>query len=98
MPRPGKTGTPVNREAAEAIALQGLAFLAGDAERLRRFVMVTGLDPRELRARADSAELLSAVLDYLAGDESLLLVFTSSRGIAPQSIAAAIALLAAPAP
>ena len=98
MPRQGKTEVPATREAAEAIALQGLAFLAEDAERLRRFVMVTGLDPGELRARAETAELLSAVLDYLAGDESLLLVFTSSRGIAPQSIAPAIALLEAPAP
>ena len=93
MSRLGKTQAPATLEAAEAIALQGLAFLAEEPGRLQRFVAVTGLDPAELRARADTAELLSAVLEHLAGDESLLLVFAASRGIAPETIAPAIALL-----
>jgi len=95
MSRLGKTQAPATLEAAEAIALQGLAFLAEEPQRLQRFVAVTGLEPAELRARADTAELLSAVLEHLAGDESLLLVFAASRGIAPETIAPAIALLQA---
>ena len=98
MSRLGKTQAPATLEAAEAIALQGLAFLAEDPGRLQRFVAVTGLEPGELRARADTPELLSAVLEHLAGDESLLLVFAASRGIAPETIAPAIALLQARTP
>ena len=62
MSRLGKTQTPATLEAAEAIALQGLAFLAEEPQRLQRFVTITGLDPAELRARADTPELLAAVL------------------------------------
>jgi hypothetical protein len=83
---------------AEAIALQGLAFLAEEPGRLQRFAAATGLDLGELRARADNPELLAAVLEHLAGDESLLLVFAASRGIAPESIAPAIRRLQAGAP
>jgi hypothetical protein len=85
-------------EAAEAIALQGLAFLAEEPGRLQRFVTVTGFAPDELRARADTPELLTAVLEHLADDESLLLVFAASRLITPEAIGRATALLQARAP
>jgi hypothetical protein len=85
-------------EVAQTIALQGLAFLAEEPGRLQRFVSVTGLDIAELRARADAPDLLAAVLEHLASDESLLLVFAASRGIAPEAVAPAIARLQAGAP
>ena len=81
------------REAAEAIALQGLTFLAEDPARMLRFLKLTGLEPGDVRARAGTPELLLAVLEHLGADESLLLVFASSRGVAPESIARAVALL-----
>jgi Protein of unknown function (DUF3572) len=93
MRKSGKKHPLIDLDAAEAIALQGLAFLAEDAARLQRFLMVTGLDPGEIRARAGTAELLAAVLEHLAGDESLLLVFAASRGIAPDDVAPAITRL-----
>jgi hypothetical protein len=80
-------------EAAQTMALQGLAFLAEEPGRLQRFASVTGLDLGELKARADAPDLLAAVLEHLASDESLLLVFAASRGIAPEAVAPAIALL-----
>jgi hypothetical protein len=83
---------------AEALALQGLAFLAEEPGRLQRFAADGGLDLGDLRARAEAPDLLAAVLEHLAGDESLLLVFAASRGIAPESIASAIRLLQAQAP
>jgi hypothetical protein len=82
-------------EAAQTMALQGLAFLAEQPDRLQRFASVTGLDLGELRARADAPDLLAAVLEHLAGDESLLLVFAASRGIAADAVAPAIARLQA---
>ena len=89
---------PTDRKSAEAIAIQGLAFLAEEPARLQRFLLVTGLEPGEIRARADTPELMWAVLEHLAGDESLLLVFATSRQIAPESIGSAIRALQAPQP
>ena len=65
---------------------------------MQRFFLVTGLDPDEIRARAGTPELLSAVLEHLAGDESLLLVFAASREVAPESIGLAIRAAAGAAP
>lgn len=65
---------------------------------MQRFFLVTGLDPAEIRARAGTPELLAAVLEHLAGDESLLLVFAASRIIAPESIGPALRALQAPHP
>ncbi|MCB1519552.1 MAG: DUF3572 domain-containing protein [Hyphomicrobiaceae bacterium] len=76
-----------DREAAETAALRGLGFLAGDPERLGRFLSLTGMGPAELRAGARDPAMLAGVLEYLLGDETLLLVFTSEAGIAPESIA-----------
>ena len=87
---------PIDRETAETIAVQGLAFLAEEPARIQRFFLVTGLDPSEIRARAGTPELLSAVLEHLAGDESLLLVFAASREVAPESIGLALRALQAP--
>jgi hypothetical protein len=83
----------LDREAAEALALQGLTFLVEDPARAAQFLKLTGLKPDELRARAGSAELLLAVLEHLNGDESLLLVFASACAVAPEQVGRAIALL-----
>jgi hypothetical protein len=95
---------PVNKrlsldlERAEAIAAEALSFLAADAARLHRFFALTGLDPAAVRARVGDAELLLAVLEYLANDESLLLVFAASSQVAPERIAEALSLLQASRP
>jgi hypothetical protein len=81
-------------DSAAALALAGLAFLAEDGPRLGRFLALTGIGPDELRAAADAPETLLAVLDYLLSDESLLLVFTASKGIAPETVAPSRSILA----
>ena len=93
MARPGKKPSALDREAAEAIAMQGLTFLAEDGARMLRFLKLTGLELDEVRGRAGTPELSLAVLEHLAGDESLLLVFAASRGVAAESVSRAIALL-----
>jgi hypothetical protein len=93
MPGDGMELASTSSEAAEALALQGLTFLAEDPGRMRRFLQLTGLEPAEVRARAGTTELLAAVLEHLSADESLLLVFAAGHGIAPQSIARALAVL-----
>lgn len=77
------------RDEAEALAVDALTFLAEDAETLGRFLSATGLGPETLRAAASEPGFLAAVLEYLMGDEALLLVFAERRRIRPTLIAAA---------
>lgn len=89
---------PMDRESAETLALRTLAFLAEDPRRMTRFLALTGLEPADLMAQADTPAVQMAALDYLLGDESLLLVFAGNAGVAPETVPAARALLDSPAP
>jgi hypothetical protein len=73
----------------ETLALQALAFIAGDDDRLERFIGLTGIAPASLRELAQSSAGLGAVLDYLLGWEPLLLEFAAAHELKPESIAAA---------
>jgi hypothetical protein len=92
LSKPLKKGI-LTRDGAETLALQVLAFLADDDERLGRFMAETGMAPDDLRATAGDPETLGAVLSYLAQDESLLLVFTTGAGVDPMDIGAALRAL-----
>ncbi len=93
MLKSAQRGHPVDRETAETIAAQGLAFLTADAHRLQRFLALTGLQLDDLRTRLGAREVLAAALSFLAADESLLLTFAASHHVAPEMIAAALARL-----
>lgn len=87
------TGFPnrdrMTRDRAETIAVAGLSFLAEEPEALGRFLSATGLGPETLRAAAGEPGFLLAVLEYLTGDESLLLVFVERERLRPTTIMAA---------
>lgn len=78
---------------AETIALQALGFLADDPQRVSRFLALTGSDAGQLRAEAKNREFQAATLEYILGDESLLLAFCQEAGIDPVAIGPAYALL-----
>ena len=78
---------------AETIALQALGFLADDPQRVTRFLSLTGSDAGQLRAEAKNREFQAATLEYMLGDESLLLAFCQEAGIDPVAIGPAYALL-----
>jgi hypothetical protein len=78
-----------DRDKAETIALAGLVFLAEDAQRLGRFLALTGIGPAELKAGAEQPAVLGAVLDHLLGDETLLLTFAANAGLPAQMISMA---------
>jgi hypothetical protein len=67
-------------------AIAALGFLADDPERLERFLALSGLGPHNLRRAAADPSFLSAVLEYLAGDEPLLLEFASRQGWPPEDV------------
>jgi hypothetical protein len=70
----------------ETLALQALAFLAEDDERLTRFLGLTGIELAALRGLATDRAGLGAVLDYLLNWEPLLLEFAEAQQRAPESI------------
>jgi hypothetical protein len=85
-----------SRESAEMLAVEALAFLAEDGDRLGRFLALTGVAPTAIRAAARQPGFLAAVLDHLAGDEPLLMAFASQGGHAPADILRARAALGGP--
>jgi hypothetical protein len=74
---------------AEAVALQALGWIVGEEERALRFLDATGCRPSDLRARAGDAEFLAAVLDFLLGDEAMVLAFAAETGLPPARAAQA---------
>lgn len=88
----------INAEAAQALAVEGLSFLAAEPERLGLFLSLTGITPQNLRLAARDPGFLSGVLDHLCSDDSLLLAFAGESGVAPEQVATARTLLAGPPP
>ncbi len=74
---------------AESIAIEALGFLAGDPERLTRFLALTGLEPDNVRDAARQPGFLTAVLDHVASDEALLIACAQAIGRKPEAVAAA---------
>jgi hypothetical protein len=75
------------------LAIQALAFLAEEAERLDGFVALTGIERERLREAAREPGFLAGVLEHMLGDESLLIAFSQSAGIDPGEIARAASAL-----
>ncbi|HKS85130.1 MAG TPA: DUF3572 domain-containing protein [Pseudolabrys sp.] len=81
-----KQGPKFQRPDAEALAIQALTFIAEDAERLGRFLAVTGIGPTEIRSAAREPGFLGGVLDYIASDERLVTAFAGAAGIDPAAV------------
>lgn len=79
----------MQRSAAETLALKALAFLAGDDETIGRFLGSSGLYPQDLRERLDDPGLLAAVLEFVLGEDKLLLAFAQSEAVDPKLVHAA---------
>jgi Protein of unknown function (DUF3572) len=91
-----KRHAQVARDTAEMLAIQALAFIAGEPDRLARFLDMSGIAPEEIRAAARDGGFLAGVLEHMLGDESLLVAFAESAGINPGEIARARAALGRP--
>ena len=74
---------------AEQLAIQALSFIAGEPDELARFLALTGLDSASIRSAAADAGFLAGVLDYVAGNEPLLLAFAGHCGFDPALVDAA---------
>jgi Protein of unknown function (DUF3572) len=84
----------IDRQAAERLAIQALAYLAGEPEQLGRFLALSGLGPDTIRAAAHDSQFLAGVLDHIAGDDRLLAAFADHAQVAPDQVMQARAMLA----
>ena len=80
-------------EAAEWVGIHGLSFLTGDSGRLGRFLSLTGLGPSDIAASKDDPRFLASVLEYLLGDEPLMLEFAANNQLPPEHVQTAWDLL-----
>ena len=84
----------ISREAAESLAVQALGYLSGEPERLGRFLALSGLGPETIRAAAGDPQFLAGVLEYVTGDEDLLVAFAQASGVSPDEVMRAQTVLA----
>lgn len=77
------------REQAETLALQALAYLAAEEQRLYRFLLATGLTPQDVRDRAADPLFLAGVLDHLLTDDAMTAAFAEAYALAPEAVMAA---------
>ena len=80
---------PPGPEAAEAIGVTALQFLAADPVQLHRFLDLSGLQPQDLRAAASQPSFFAGLLDFFLGHEPTLLAFAADAGVAPEDVARA---------
>jgi Protein of unknown function (DUF3572) len=73
-------------ENAQSLALQALAFLAADEDRLNGFLLTTGLDLGHVRDLAGSIDFQAGVLDHVLANEPVLLDFAAEAGLRPENI------------
>lgn len=81
-----KRSNKAPQQAAEALAIQALSFIAADPDRLGGFLAATGMGPGDIRAAAREPLFLAGVLDHVAADETLLLAFAKETKTDPRTI------------
>jgi len=92
--RPTADRAELKKDAAAALAIDALGFIAGEPEQLGRFLALSGIGPDSLRAAAREPNFLLGVLDHVTGDEALLVAFAGHSGIDPAEVARARDVLA----
>ncbi len=81
------------REAAEALAIQALTFIAADGERLGHFLAASGIGPAEIRAASREPDFMLGVVEFLGHDEAMLIAFAAEAGFDPADIGKAAKVL-----
>lgn len=71
---------------AATIALQALAHLASDDDQFGAFLNASGSSPDEVKIRAQDADFLGFVLDFLMGDETLARGFCQTENLSAETL------------
>lgn len=95
--RPGNSaGHNQRKDVAATLAIAALNFIAGEPERLGRFLALSGIGPESIRTAAQDPDFLAGVLDHVCGDETLLVAFAEQTDIDPDEVMRAREVLAGP--
>lgn len=70
----------------EFIAIQALTFIASNPDHAERFLALSGIEYGDLRQAAADPDFLLGVMDYVVGDEPLLLLVAGETGITPEAV------------
>lgn len=76
----------MDREAAEAIAISALGFIAADPALLPRFLSITGIEAKDIRAVAGQPGFLAGVLQFVLAHEPTLMQFSAEAAVAPADV------------
>ena len=71
----------ISQDSAETIALQALAWLAGNEDLLPVFLGSTGAVADDLRERVGDADFLGSILDFLMMDDAWVVQFCDMAGL-----------------
>ena len=84
----------VDRDAAEAIALKALSFIARDEEIFTSFLQISGASPQSLKDGLSDRFFLAGVMAFLLSQEPLLIEFCQFEKLDPFLPGRAHAILA----
>ena len=73
-------------ERAEILAVDALAWLAGQPQDMEAFLNLSGIDVAGLRGGAGSSEMSAALLDFLLAHEPMMLRFCADGDLDPRQI------------
>ena len=83
----------VDPEQAERLALEALAYLAGEPELLPRFLALSGIEAAAIRQAAAEPGFLAGVLAFFTAHEPSLQKLAEATGHKPEEFASAAAAL-----
>ena len=70
----------------ETVALNALAFVAGQPDLISRFVANSGMPSDDLRESAGEPAVLCALLDFVLSNDQTTLAVSAAQGIDPQAL------------
>ncbi|ABV94552.1 hypothetical protein Dshi_2819 [Dinoroseobacter shibae DFL 12 = DSM 16493] len=83
----------MQQEAAEALALEALGWIASQEDLMGVFLGATGSDVATVRAQAQDPQFLVSVLDFLLMDDAWVIGFCDAQGRAYDAPMRALAAL-----
>ena len=70
---------------AEVVAIKALGYIAADETLFNRFLALTGFGAEDIMERVADPGFLGGVLDFLLGDERLVIAFAEASDLAPET-------------
>ncbi len=71
---------------AATVALQALAYLASDDDQFGALLNASGVTPDEVKSRAQDADFLGFVLDFLMSDEMMAQGFCQAENLSAETL------------